>query len=58
MLEDALLMIGIYLLKDAELVSLAKKFFRNLEDGIRLYRDIEKENLENLREVCKKHSKI
>ncbi len=54
MLEDALLMIGIYVLKDENLVSLAKKFFRNINrDRIWLYDDIEKENLQRLREVCK-----
>jgi len=54
-LEDALLMIGIYIIKDKELVSLAKKFFKNMEGNrIWLYDDIEKEDLKKLREVCKK----
>ncbi|MCQ6253572.1 hypothetical protein [Methanocaldococcus sp.] len=55
MLEDALLMIGIYVLKDKELVTLAKRFFRNKEKNrIWLYEDIDKKDLEKLREVCKK----
>lgn len=54
MLEDALLMIGIYVLKDDKLVSLAKKFFRNKEENrIWLYEDIDKDDLEKLRKVCK-----
>ncbi|EHP85982.1 hypothetical protein [Methanotorris formicicus] len=55
MLEDALLMIGIYVVKDEELVTLANKFFKNKEKNkIWLYDDIEKENLKKLREVSKK----
>ena len=55
MLEDALLMIGIYVLKDERLVSLAKKFFKNRgEYRIWLYNDIKREDLEKLRKVCRK----
>ncbi|RLI75424.1 hypothetical protein DRP04_13490 [Archaeoglobales archaeon] len=55
MLEDALLMIGIYVLKDKELVSLAMRFFKNKEENrIWLYNDIDRKNLKKLREVCKR----
>lgn len=55
MLEDALLMTGIYVLKDKELISLAKKFFKNKEEyRIWLYDDIKREDLEKLRKVCKR----
>ncbi len=54
MLEDALLMIGIYVLKDKELRTLADKFFNGKKNRIWLYDDIDKEDLKKLREVCKK----
>lgn len=55
MLEDALLMVGIYVLKDKELVALAKEYFKNEEPNrIHLYGDIEPEKLQELRKVCKK----
>jgi hypothetical protein len=49
MLEDALLMIGIYVLKDSTLIALAKKYFKNTNQNfIELYQDIESDNLQEL----------
>ena len=55
MLEDALLMIGIHVVKDKELTHLANKFFKHRgRNQIWLYDDISKDDLKKLREVCKK----
>ncbi len=55
MLEDALLMIGIYVVKDKELTHLANKFFKHMESNqIWLYDDIDEKDLKKLREVCKR----
>ena len=49
MLEDALLMISLYIMKDKELIRMANQCFKNkLKNRIELYDDISKEDLENL----------
>ncbi|KYO66961.1 hypothetical protein [Thermovenabulum gondwanense] len=55
MLEDALLMLGIYVLKDSSLIDAAKKFFKKdiFGDRLELYEDIEKENLLKLYKMCR-----
>ena len=46
MLEDALFMIGLYVLKDKNLLSLANQYLKNpKKDYIQLYNDIKSENL-------------
>ena len=52
-LEDALLMIGIYLEEDEELIKLADKYFTEYEDKkiVYLYDDIEQSDLEKLYEI-------
>ena len=52
-LEDALLMIGIYLEEDEELIKLADKYFTDYKDKkiVYLYDDIEQSNLEKLYEI-------
>ncbi|ABP65727.1 hypothetical protein Csac_0073 [Caldicellulosiruptor saccharolyticus DSM 8903] len=55
MFEDALLMIGIYILRDKNLVELAKKYFKkDLSERLMLYQDIDQQNLEKLYETCRK----
>jgi hypothetical protein len=55
MLEDALLMIAIHVLKEEEIVKLAEKFFTNTKPHwAELYRDISKEDREALYEKCRK----
>lgn len=54
MLEDAILMIGIYVIKDRTLTELAKKYFKkDLSERIELYEDIEEEKLNQLYEACR-----
>jgi hypothetical protein len=49
MLEDALVMIGLYVLKDEKLLRMAEKHFTNpRKDFIELYNDINQENLQEL----------
>jgi hypothetical protein len=49
MLEDALVMIGLYVLKDEKLLSMAKNHFTNpRKDFIELYTDINQEDLQEL----------
>ncbi|SJZ77468.1 hypothetical protein [Selenihalanaerobacter shriftii] len=53
-LEDALLMIGIYVLKDEELCKLAEEYFDDFEtDHIELYEDISEENRNKLYKKCR-----
>ena len=58
-LEDALLMIGIYLEEDQELIKLADKYFTDYEDKkiVYLYDDIEQSDLEKLYEINRNKSK-
>lgn len=58
-LEDALLMIGIYLEEDEELIELADKYFTNYKNKriVSLHNDIEKENLKKLYEINRKKEK-
>lgn len=54
-IEDALLMISIYILKDSFLCAKASKYFRNMLDNpIDLSKDISSENLKELHAVCRK----
>jgi len=54
-LEDALLMIGIYVLEDEGLCELAKEYFDDLEtDHIELYDDISEEDRNKLYQECRK----
>lgn len=54
MLEDALLMIGIYVVKDEELIEKAKITFRgSLDERIEIY-DFDRKELENLRSIARK----
>jgi len=49
MLEDALVMIGLYVLKDDELLSLANQYFSNYKKNyVELYEDIKQEHLQKL----------
>lgn len=49
MLEDALVMIGLYVLKDEQLTNMANQYFRDSKsDFIELYQDISKEHLAEL----------
>lgn len=49
MLEDALVMIGLYVLKDEKLVSLANDYFDNpKQDFLELHQDIQPEGLQEL----------
>ncbi|MCA1031177.1 hypothetical protein LCL95_09095 [Bacillus timonensis] len=49
MLEDALVMIGLYVLKDEKLLAIANAHFKNPNsDFIELYRDIDSESLQEL----------
>lgn len=51
MLEDALVMIGLYVLKDKELIALANQYFQDPnQDFIELYDDIKPEDLQKLYE--------
>jgi len=55
MLEDALLMIGIYVLQDEGLCELAREYFDDLEtDHIELYDDINEEDRNKLYQQCRK----
>lgn len=55
MLEDALLMIGLYVLEDQKLLELAKKYFDNFEaDQTTLYDDIAEEDRKKLYKECRK----
>ncbi|WP_241243540.1 hypothetical protein [Caldicellulosiruptor changbaiensis] len=55
MFEDALLMIGIYVIRDKKLVELAEKYFKkDLSKKLMLYGDIDQENLKKLYETCRK----
>ena len=49
MLEDALVMIGMYVLKDEKLLDMANKYFQDAtKDYMELYQDIEHEHCEEL----------
>lgn len=53
-LDDALLMIAIYVLKDNATVELAQSSFKDLsQNSIGLYNDIDKENREKLYEISR-----
>jgi hypothetical protein len=55
MLEEALVMIGLYVLKEKELSNLANQFLRNQkEDFIELYQDIHSNDLEQLYKQARK----
>lgn len=55
MLEDALVMIGLYILKNEELIYLANQFFKDPKSHfIELYDDIEPKQLENLYSIARK----
>ncbi len=47
-LEDAMLMIAIYVLKDEGIVELAKRSFQSLEDRVELTEDVDRALLEEL----------
>ncbi len=52
--EDALLMIGLYILKDDQLLDAAHKYFKSDINGkVELYDDIEIENLKKLYDICR-----
>lgn len=54
MLEDALLMIGLYVVKDTELLKLAKECFHAAtKDFIELYQDVNPEKLQKLYKYTK-----
>lgn len=53
-LEDALLMIGIHVVKDPELVALASQFIRSKENNwVVVYEDVDPENLFHLYRRCR-----
>ncbi len=54
MLEDALLMVAIYVLKNSDVREKAEKYFnKELGDWIELYEDIEKNKLAELYKMCR-----
>ncbi|MBN1859838.1 MAG: hypothetical protein JW840_00095 [Candidatus Thermoplasmatota archaeon] len=54
MLEDAFLMIAIYIIKDKEIVNLTKKYFTNSEENwVELYEDISIDDRFHLYEKCR-----
>ena len=54
MLEDALLMIAIHILKDKEICELAKKYFRNKSaEWVEMYEDIDEKDRHQLYEKCR-----
>ncbi len=54
LLEDAIVMIGLYVIKDEELIGLAKRYIANFEDTqIRLYEHASELGLEKLRARAK-----
>lgn len=54
-LEDALLMIGLYVLEDEKLLKLANEYFTDFSaDRIELHKDIDGEKLEELYQECRK----
>jgi hypothetical protein len=54
MLEDALLMIAMYVLKDKEILEMAEGFFKNKgRNPLELYDDISKDDLKKLYERCR-----
>ena len=54
MLEDALLMIAIHVIRDEEIRNLAERYFRNeTTEWAELYEDIDEGDLESLREKCR-----
>lgn len=54
MLEDGLLMIALYVVKDRELLKLATEFIKNAnKDFIELYQDVKPENLQKLYKEAK-----
>ena len=54
MLEDAMVMIGLYVLKDKELIALANQYFqRQYTDNMILYNDITPEGLQELYEQAR-----
>lgn len=53
-LDDALLMIALYVIKDEEAIVLAQSSFKNFsQNSIGLYNDIDKENREKLYEISR-----
>jgi len=54
MLEDAMLMIALYVIRDEEIVTLAKDYVHSTkQDWVELYQDIDSEHLEKLYEKCR-----
>jgi len=54
MLEDALLMIAIHVIKHKEVCDLSKKYFvNNNKEIVKMYEDINQENLEELYRKCR-----
>lgn len=54
-LEDALLMIGLYVLEDERLLELAHEYFTDFSaDRIELHNDIDEDKLEELYQECRK----
>lgn len=52
--EDALLMIGLYILKDDQLINAAHKYFnKDINGGVELYDDIEMEDLKKLYDISR-----
>ena len=55
MLEDALLMIGLYVLEDEKLCDLAEKYFKDFKaKRVALYDDIREEDRKHLYQECRK----
>jgi hypothetical protein len=55
MLEDALVMIGLYIVKDKELIALANQYFKQQnKDFFELYNDISSEDLQELYNQARK----
>jgi hypothetical protein len=55
MLEDALVMIGLYVLKDKQLISLTNQYFKDAnKDFIELYNDVKADDLQELYKQVRK----
>ena len=52
--EDALIMIGLYILKDEQLLEAAHKYFKkDIAGRVELYDDIEQQDLRKLYDICR-----